>query len=144
MYACQASLDLGTEMEDVRMYHHLAIFAFECREGSFCTDYTPLLSFYPDDKAGYQFNIPEAIDRIVRVKTTRKSRMLSQPRPNMTRYVADCFRNDVVHRNQTYPTLRLLYALYFTSCSTGNIFLPRPQATFEIISRSYCNGFRGK
>ena len=68
--------------------------------------------------------------------------MLSQPRPKMTRYVADCFRNDVVHSNQTY--IGLLYALYLTSSYTGNLFPQRPPTTFETLSSSSRNGLRGK
>ena len=66
--------------------------------------------------------------------------MLPQPCPKMTRYVADCFRNDVVHCNQTYTR----YALHLTPCSTSNLFLQRSPTTFETLSSPSCNGARGK
>ena len=64
-------------MEDVRMYHHLAIFAFEFRGRSFCKDDTPLLSFYPEDEAGYNISCFEAVDCIAFIGPREDTRAFS-------------------------------------------------------------------
>ena len=93
------------------MYHYLALFACESREGSFCTHYPPLLLLQPNDKSWNTQSKVFKVDRIAKMKAKRRLRMLSQPRPKTPRYVAECFRNEECTAINIHPPRTIICAV---------------------------------